>query len=217
MTQVAIDPIGQAGLTFFSRTTAAISHELKNALAIIKENAGLIEDYLLMAEKGMPIDPQKFKRVSTRIGAQTARADELIKNMNRFAHSADHHSATADLNELAELFVTLSQRETAMRQATLALTKETSPVMVNTSPFLLLTILGRTLTFCLESVSAQDTVTVRVAGSNQGSTIRFEQLYNLNALSDKQFPGEQEILLLNTLDITFNIDLSQGIILFTLE
>ena len=32
--------VGQSGLTYFGRTTASISHELKNALAIIKENAG---------------------------------------------------------------------------------------------------------------------------------------------------------------------------------
>lgn len=216
MTQTAIDPIGQAGLTFFSRTTAAISHELKNALAIIKENAGLIEDYLLMAEKGMPIDPEKFKLVSTRIGTQTVRADGLIKNMNRFAHSADHDKTSIDLNELAELFVALSQRETAMHQATLTLTKETSPVLVTTSAFLLLTLLGRSLTFCLESVAAQDNILVKVMKTSAGSVIGFEQLHNLSALKEKQFPDEQETLILNVMHIAFNIDLTQGTILFTL-
>lgn len=217
MTQVAIDPIGQAGLTFFSRTMASVSHELKNALAIIKENAGLIEDYLLMAEKGVPIDPEKFKLVSTRIGTQTVRADGLIKNMNRFAHSTDHHSASIDLNELAELFVALSQRETAMRQAELSLTKETSPVLVTTSAFLLLTLLGRALTFCLESVAAQDTISVKVMKSDRGGVIGFEQLHNLGALKEKQFPGEQETLILNVMQTAFSIDLAQGTILFTIE
>jgi C4-dicarboxylate-specific signal transduction histidine kinase len=51
------DPIGDAGLQFFGRMSASISHELKNALAIIKENAGLLADYVAMMGKGTPIDP----------------------------------------------------------------------------------------------------------------------------------------------------------------
>jgi hypothetical protein len=41
--------------------TASISHEIKNVMAIINESAGLLEDYSLMAEKGMPIDPERLK------------------------------------------------------------------------------------------------------------------------------------------------------------
>jgi hypothetical protein len=43
--------------------TASISHEIKNVMAIINESAGLLEDYSLMAEKGMPIDPDNASRL----------------------------------------------------------------------------------------------------------------------------------------------------------
>ncbi len=40
------------GLRFFGMINASISHEIKNVLAIISESAGLMEDLLLLAQKG---------------------------------------------------------------------------------------------------------------------------------------------------------------------
>ena len=42
----------EMGLQFFGRMSASISHEIKNVLAIINENAGLLEDFSLMADRG---------------------------------------------------------------------------------------------------------------------------------------------------------------------
>ena len=42
--QAHYDSIGGSGLQFFGKVSASISHELKNVLAIINENAGLLED-----------------------------------------------------------------------------------------------------------------------------------------------------------------------------
>ena len=36
--------IAREGFQFFGKMSASISHEIKNALAIINENAGLLED-----------------------------------------------------------------------------------------------------------------------------------------------------------------------------
>ncbi|MCP3901564.1 MAG: sensor histidine kinase, partial [Desulfobacteraceae bacterium] len=37
---------------FFGKITASITHEIQNVLAIIKENAGLMEDFLLINQSG---------------------------------------------------------------------------------------------------------------------------------------------------------------------
>ena len=50
------DMIGEQGLKFFGKMSATISHEINNALAIINENAGLLQDFTLMAGKRVPID-----------------------------------------------------------------------------------------------------------------------------------------------------------------
>ena len=44
----------ETSLQFFGRVSASISHELKNVLAIINENAGLLEDFTLMGDRGIP-------------------------------------------------------------------------------------------------------------------------------------------------------------------
>ena len=62
--QLKDEPICEQGLRFFSATTASLSHELKNALAIIKENAGLLTDYMAMFEKGSPVAPDRLITVA---------------------------------------------------------------------------------------------------------------------------------------------------------
>lgn len=42
----------RACVLVFAKISAAISHEIKNTLSIINENAGLLEDYAQMAEDG---------------------------------------------------------------------------------------------------------------------------------------------------------------------
>ena len=57
------DIIAETGLQFFGRISASISHELKNVLAIINENAGLLEDLTSMADRGKPIDSARLKAI----------------------------------------------------------------------------------------------------------------------------------------------------------
>ncbi|MBW2430934.1 MAG: sensor histidine kinase, partial [Deltaproteobacteria bacterium] len=52
--------MAETGLQFFSQISASISHEIKNVLAIINENAGLMEDFTLMEDRGIPIDAARL-------------------------------------------------------------------------------------------------------------------------------------------------------------
>jgi signal transduction histidine kinase len=208
--------VGQSGLTYFGRTTASISHELKNALAIIKENAGLLGDYLLMADKGMPIDPARFKTVAGRIEDQITRADGIIKNLNRFAHSVDDPVKAIDLNETVKLLVLLSHREAAMRQVTLQVHPESETTSVTTSAYLLLTLLGRCLSACLQHMGPGKALTVRVAKEGGNSRIVFEALDAAGLTATGNFPGENESALLSALGVEYHIDGSQGRMAITL-
>ena len=91
--------ISETGLQFFGKMSASISHEMKNVMAIINENAGLLEDLTVMAEKGMPIDPQRLRTQASRIMKQIRRGDDIIKGMNRFAHSVDEPWRQVELND----------------------------------------------------------------------------------------------------------------------
>ncbi len=199
----ATEMAGWAGLQFFGRTTASVSHELKNALAIIKENAGLLNDYLLMMDKGMPLQPDRFRLVAGRIDQQTQRADALIRHLNRFGHSVDEAFTSVDLNEVLALLSALSSREVSMQQATLSTEVEASPVMVKTTPFWLLTLLGHCLSFALQVMGPSRELVVRVTKTGDGGLIRFERLEKMR---QQNFPGEFEAALFEVMGATCRME-----------
>jgi len=75
----AWDTLGEAGFQFFGKMSASISHEIKNALAIMNENAGLLEDYASMGEKGISVDLQRLKSLAGNVRIQIQRADEIVR------------------------------------------------------------------------------------------------------------------------------------------
>jgi signal transduction histidine kinase len=62
------------GIRFFGEISASISHEIKNVLAIINENAGLLQDMIMMNEKGLPLNPERLSKLAHSISGQVARA-----------------------------------------------------------------------------------------------------------------------------------------------
>lgn len=193
------DLIGQAGLQFFGRMSASISHELKNALAIIKENSGLLNDYINMTAKGMSVAPERFEKIASRIEAQTRRADAIIRNLNQFAHSVDIPAKTVDLNEILELLVALHRRPAAMEQIELEPRPAESAVVVQTNPFLLLNALSLILTHAFHTVPVGGTMTIAVSLAQPEAEIGFDGLQKLANLPVDQFPGEYENALLTAL------------------
>ncbi len=147
------DIIGKEGLQFFGKMSASISHEIKNVLAIINENAGLLEDFTLMAEKGRPVDMERFKTVAGKIRGQVGRADGIVKNLNRFAHSADHFSGEIDLNESLGFVVALSERFAAMAGVSFEHMEDGRTVPLNTTPFFLHNLLWLCINFAIEVVN----------------------------------------------------------------
>ena len=90
------DIISETGLQFFGKVSASISHEIKNVLAIMNENAGLLEDYTRMLENGKPINTERFKTLAGKVLKQIQRADGIVKRLNRFAHSVENFAISVD-------------------------------------------------------------------------------------------------------------------------
>jgi C4-dicarboxylate-specific signal transduction histidine kinase len=210
------DPIGEAGLQFFGRMSASISHELKNVLAIIKENAGLLNDYLSMMSKGKPIDPERFQTVAQRIDAQTRRADTIIKYLNQFAHTVDNFSQQVDLNQVVDLLTVLHQRPAAQQQVSLSARPADNPVEVTTAPFVLLTALGLGVSFALPAVANGKALTLAVARSDDGGQIIFSGLEGLAGLSTQGFPGDQGDALVTALGAEVKVESEEGRLTFIL-
>ena len=191
--------ITEAGLQFFGRISASISHELKNVLAIVNENAGLLEDLSLMADRGKPLDPARLKMMAATIQKQVGRGDEILKNMNRFAHSTDEAAADVDLNQTIELVQALTARFAAMQSVTVDLQLPAKSQTISTAQFFLMNLLCLCLDFSMSASGDEKRVKI-VAEETAGSVqIRFRRLAGLSEELLETFPSEREKSLLASL------------------
>lgn len=143
----------EEGFQFIGKMTASITHEIKNALAVIRENAGLMEDLIAAGERKGGVDPARIQALAEKIGKQAMKADGIVQNMNRFAHSMDEPIAEVDLSETVGLLTTLSGRLAAMRGITLQIHEPDAPVWIQTRPVLLETLLWECLDFAMDGAS----------------------------------------------------------------
>ncbi|MFZ0447954.1 MAG: hypothetical protein WAL98_01810 [Desulfatiglandaceae bacterium] len=194
------DIIGNEGFEFMGKMNASISHEVKNVLAIINENAGLLEDFTLMAEKGMAIDPERLKGLAGKIQLQVRRADRIIRNMNTFAHSVDETRSKVDLGEVVAFMAALSDRLASMKGIALEVTPPSRPIMITTSPFLVENIIWRCLDFAMAVAGPGKTVVLTADKDDRGARITFSRLEALShASSPTQFPLDVENALAESL------------------
>ncbi|MDD4952585.1 MAG: hypothetical protein PHV85_08555, partial [Desulfovibrionaceae bacterium] len=163
-------PTKREGLRFFGRVSASVSHEIKNVLAVINEGAGLMEDLSLLAEKGVPVEPGRLRDVARSILGQVKRGDEIIKNMNLFAHSVDEEVRQVDPAEVLRLVLALSGRLAALKNVSLAL-GECAPASVRTDPYALEHLLHQLVRAALERTEGGATLTLACGPANEGALI----------------------------------------------
>src|SRR5680860_791484 len=97
------DSLAETGLKFFGTVSASISHEIKNRMAVINEQAGLLKDLVLLAGQGKEMNLERLMRLAESLKNQVVLTDGIIKNMNRFSHTVDNFRCSADLGEVLSL------------------------------------------------------------------------------------------------------------------
>jgi signal transduction histidine kinase len=194
------DIIPETGLQFFGGISASISHEIKNVLAIVNENAGLLEDLTIMADRGKPIDPARLKMMAATLKKQVGRADGIIKNMNRLAHSIDQTVTTADLDQTIELVIALTARFAAMRGVKVDLQLPANPLTIKTAPFYLMNLLWLCLDFSMSASGDEKQVELVVEETENSVRIRFRRLAGISAALLETFPSDREKNLLAVLE-----------------
>jgi len=210
------DIIGGEGLQFFGKMSASISHEIKNVLAIINENTGLIEDYTIMTEKGAPFDPGKFRSLAERVGVQIRRADGIVKNMNTFAHSIDESAKSIDLSDFLEFAQTFFARFAVMRGIALESKPSESSLMITTSPFFLLNLIWFCLDLAMDAAGPEKAVGLSARKRDIGVQIGFTGLKALGEVYTGEFPGKKEKALLELLKAEIEIEQERGEIVLNL-
>ena len=198
---------GDAELRFFGKITASFNHDVRNALATINENAGLLMDYSAMVSRERPLDPNKVSTLAKRIADQVKRADGLIKSMSLFSHSVDESLKTLDLNESLQLLAAVSGRFASMKQVTLHVQRSENPVEIRTSPFLMLYILFICLEFAIQTAGKNQTVELMPQISKLGKSVRFGPLSELAQMPPETWPSVRISDLLPFLKTSFIVDI----------
>jgi len=146
--------INQYGPAYFGRMGASISHDIKNCLAIMNENAGLMSDHLMMAQKGVPPDIERFSGIVRRIEKQIARADDIVKSLNTFSHSVDKPAQQIDLDEAVALCLGLGGRIIANKGIQVNHTRAADKLFLNGSFFFLLSLIWSILENATENLAS---------------------------------------------------------------
>jgi light-regulated signal transduction histidine kinase (bacteriophytochrome) len=162
------------GLKFFGKINASISHEIRNTLAVINENAGLVKDLIMMSEKGYPLDVAKIGEKVQKVLDQVKRSDKIVDNMNRFAHSIDSISSTINICEYAEFVVRLSERFATMKGVQIKPELPSYPIEISTFPFMLENMVYLCIDYALQNPKEEKIISVSAEKKEDAVQIEFK-------------------------------------------
>lgn len=155
-------------VAFFGKISAAMTHDIRNVLAIIRESSGLMGDLLSLIEDGSFKYHQKFHSLVGTIQDQVNRGVEMATRFNQFAHSMDEDLSDVDMNELIRRVVYLMQRFARLRKVELAGAVGDQTVSIRADAFFMHRILGECIALVLKGVNEGATVTVAALPHAQG-------------------------------------------------
>lgn len=184
------------GIGFFAAVMASISHELKNRIAIMKEHAGLMRDYSAMALKGHEVNMERLGRLGTALSEQVVMADEIIKNMNQMAHSADDLFRTSDLNEILRLSTALAERTANRHRVKLQFRPSETDIPVTTATFFLMNLVWLCLSALFQIGDKERTVAISAEQLHGKNVLVRMQMYGIDAESGENYcaPAGLELL-----------------------
>ncbi len=166
-----VDLAGKGGLEFFGAVITSVSHEIKNRMAIVNEQAGLLADLIHMHGQGREMDPERLMRVADSVRKQVATADGIIKKMNRFAHTVDTLRQPAAVDELLGMTADLAKRMADMHRVTVDVHSSQTPVTVNTSPFFLMNLIWLCISRAIQTIGKEQTILLSCEKTEDGASL----------------------------------------------
>jgi len=200
----------EEGLAFLGKISSANSHEIKNCLAIINENAGLLEDFSLMAQQGIPLDPERLNRLAEKIKKQVRRANDIVKHTNQLAHSSDRPAQETDLGETLVLMCALAERFAAMQDVSLQPTIPKQSIRVVTTPFRLNHLLWRCIEYVIQKSKEGHSIDLMLNEHADGISITLKPIEELdNSVHEMLIHSETVKALLNELGASLTVDIAK--------
>ena len=178
----------------FAKISASISHEIKNTLSIINENAGLLDDFAQMAEEGTGVAVERVCAVTKTIAKQVDRSNIIMKNLNRFAHSSDSYLAHGNIEETLALMVALTDRQAAMKNITTTL-QCPSDIAFSTYLIVFESLIYLSLLTFFEASEEDRTISIAVTSETSNITLCFTFQKGIDS-SLRGYPNDDQKLLI---------------------
>ncbi len=197
--------IGLSGIQFFGKMSASATHEIKNTQAIINENAGLLEDLILMADRGQPLSTERIKKISDNIIKQVQRTDLILTNLNQFSHSADLNDQILNMEETVQFVLDLSSRLIDMLGIKFIIQSASSPVVIQSNLFHFENLIWKSIENACKIVGEDKTVVISF-GTNKKPEVRFSTKSEQEDLFDDLFSAPEDIALLQVMEVSLKKD-----------
>jgi len=209
----------KTGVVFFGEISASISHEIKNSLAIMNENAGLLEDLSLMVKKGIALDPERVMALSERITKHIKIADQTVKKMNEFAHSVDKPLRRVDILEILELISVLGKRHASTYSVTIELLPPDKTISIISSPFELMNLIWMIMKYSFKHPGHDKKINLSTDKKGNKLEISFNNLTDLTSTEEENmlFEDGEFKKILENLNAEVIINASEGKVVVTLQ
>jgi len=159
-------------LGFFAAISASFTHEIKNHLAIINEQNGLLGDMLTMDVDDGPAYRKRLNEVVRDVAGQVVKADMVVRRFNTFAHTADNPMADVDIADFLKLFGEISSRLARRKGATVLVESGSECVTIRTRPFELLHLLFYVMNLLLDSGPSKGVLRLGLESGVRGVCVR---------------------------------------------
>lgn len=185
MDAVTENSIRQEQVESFGRLLAGFSHDMKNHLGTIREANGLMSDLIAMGGLG-DNEPavQRFSKAIASIEKRVIIAAEMLHHLSAFAHRSDSPCSSFQVNDLITEECTFLERFTRLKQVGFSLESGDGLPAIYNDPALLLHVIYRLHSLCLEHLSAGATLVILTRSNQKQVEIVFRLDCPLESLNE---------------------------------
>lgn len=163
----------KAMAAFSGAVTASATHEIKNELAVINEQSGLIKELLMLANQGREVDPSRLESLISRVIVRVGQADTIIKRLNKYAHSGDIDRDHTNVAESVALVVTFYKRLASIKGVELEVSQLPEGLNLPRPPMLLQQAVWACLEGTVGAAEKGTAVVISAQANNDSVEIKF--------------------------------------------
>jgi len=205
-------------LQYFGNMLPSHSHEAKNVLAVINENAGLMNDYILMAQKGKSLNLERLSSLSAAIRKQVVRLNGLITDVRQAAEGIDNSTQEICLVDHARQVSELLSTKAAIRSVRFEVSASEEPILIHAKPVLLLHMLWVCLDYAMSASKQGSQIGLTLEKGTKDAGVLISGIDGLDSSTITAImPDEQRNAILSALAAGLKIDENEKTLMLTIR